>query len=225
MAADLSRRELYDLLWTERTVDVARKLALDEWILREICKRHRVPVPPPSYWRDIEAGKVPRRAVFVDTLDPAVEHVGFGLSTRPRIEEEERPAAKRPPSARVKLQKREPNPRSIEWEPVKKPHAGLAATANALRRARAEGGMVAVRGGGRRRDAVGDVFDRARDFHSRQDPWPSGGAGPGVRGRGQLLPGIRSRGQRRLPIEGKDRASPLSAAHKWCGIEQLVPTD
>ncbi|MFG1190993.1 hypothetical protein V5F73_14795, partial [Xanthobacter flavus] len=135
MAADLSRRELYDLLWTERTADVARKLGLDEWILREICRRHRVPVPPPSYWRDIEAGKVPRRAVFVDTLDPAVERIGFGISTRPRSEVEERPAAKRsPPTARVKLQKREPNPRSIEWEPVKKPHAALAATANALRR-------------------------------------------------------------------------------------------
>lgn len=149
MAAELSRRELYDLLWTEPTADVARKLSLDEWILRETCKRHRVPVPPPSYWRDIEAGKVPRRTVFVDTLDPAVEHVGFGHSAQPRIEMEKRPAARRsPPTARVKLQKREPNPRSIEWEPVKKPHAALAATANALRRTHAEGGIVSVRGEG-----------------------------------------------------------------------------
>ncbi|MFG1214952.1 hypothetical protein V5F72_20880 [Xanthobacter flavus] len=149
MAADLSRRELYDLLWAERTADVARKLGLDEWILRETCKRHRVPVPPPSYWRNIEAGKVPRRAVFVDTLDPAVECIGFGLSARPRIEVEERPAARRlPPPTRVKPRKREPNPRSIEWEPVKKPHAALAATANALRRTRADGGIVSVRGEG-----------------------------------------------------------------------------
>jgi hypothetical protein len=71
MPSHLTRREIYNLIWEEPFDGVAAKLGVNEWLLRNLCERHRVPIPTPAYWRAKLAGKKAKLAVFVDTKNPA----------------------------------------------------------------------------------------------------------------------------------------------------------
>lgn len=44
MIAHVTRREMYDFIWTEPLETVANQLGVSHWRLKDFCVQHRVPV-------------------------------------------------------------------------------------------------------------------------------------------------------------------------------------
>jgi hypothetical protein len=57
----LSRGELYDLVWSEPILSLARRFGLSDNGLRKRCRAMNIPTPPKGYWRQVELGAKPRR--------------------------------------------------------------------------------------------------------------------------------------------------------------------
>ena len=59
---ELSREELFALIWEKPTVEVAKELGVSDVAVAKLCARLQVPKPPRGYWARIESGQTPRRA-------------------------------------------------------------------------------------------------------------------------------------------------------------------
>lgn len=57
MSHTLSRRELYDLAWSEPIKDLAQRFELSDSGLAKACKRADIPRPPRGYWAKLKARK------------------------------------------------------------------------------------------------------------------------------------------------------------------------
>lgn len=75
----LTRRELYDLVWSAPMDQVAPRLGISDHLLARICGRHRVPTPPRGYWANMAAGKKVKPAFFARTDDPQLETIVFQI--------------------------------------------------------------------------------------------------------------------------------------------------
>ena len=58
---ELTREELFDLVWSEPVARVAERYGLSGAGLRKLCLRHDVPVPPRGHWARVKAGKKVKR--------------------------------------------------------------------------------------------------------------------------------------------------------------------
>jgi hypothetical protein len=57
MAKELSRQELFELVWTESLVALSKKFEISDVGLRKICKRFNIPVPKRGHWQRVRSGK------------------------------------------------------------------------------------------------------------------------------------------------------------------------
>src|SRR5665213_324973 len=71
----LSRRELYDLVWSKPMRDVAADLGISDVGLSKVCERHRVPKPEQGYWNRKNAGQKVKQTLFAETDDPHINRV------------------------------------------------------------------------------------------------------------------------------------------------------
>lgn len=56
------RPHLYDLVWSEPLLDVAKRFGVSDVAVGKACDRHNIPKPGVGYWAKVKAGKrVPRR--------------------------------------------------------------------------------------------------------------------------------------------------------------------
>ena len=53
----LTRKELYDLVWTQPLSRLAKKYKITDNGLRKICKRMNIPIPAMGHWQKIQYGK------------------------------------------------------------------------------------------------------------------------------------------------------------------------
>lgn len=63
MIKDLSRKELYDLVWQKPIIQVAKEYGLSDRGLGKLCAKYQIPVPPRGYWQKIRNGqeiKIPK---------------------------------------------------------------------------------------------------------------------------------------------------------------------
>lgn len=85
-----SRRELYDLVWSESRVALSKRLGISDVGLSKVCIRANIPIPPRGYWARRDAGKrdpqppLPPRALGQFDL---IE-IGQGQDQRPSDQEE-----------------------------------------------------------------------------------------------------------------------------------------
>lgn len=59
----ISRRELYDLVWSRPIMDIAAEFGISDRGLGKVCERYNIPKPPRGYWQRIAAGekiKIPK---------------------------------------------------------------------------------------------------------------------------------------------------------------------
>jgi hypothetical protein len=54
--ATLTRRELYDLVWSTRMTTIAKKYLISDVGLRKICISMNIPLPRAGHWEKIKAG-------------------------------------------------------------------------------------------------------------------------------------------------------------------------
>ncbi len=73
----LTRRQLYDLIWSKPMREAAAELGISDVGLRKVCLRHRVPVPPQGHWNKVHAGQRPRKILFREVNDPRLDRVEF----------------------------------------------------------------------------------------------------------------------------------------------------
>ena len=67
----LSRKELYDLVWSTPMTQIAKKYEISDNGLRKICKRHEIPIPSIGHWQRIAHGRKTSKIKFVEkTNDP-----------------------------------------------------------------------------------------------------------------------------------------------------------
>jgi len=57
----ITREELYALVWSKPTTELAKEFGISDVGLGKICKRMEVPKPPLGYWRKVEVGARPRK--------------------------------------------------------------------------------------------------------------------------------------------------------------------
>ena len=57
MSIQLTRKELYDLVWERPVTKVAAELKVSDVALHKICRKHNIAVPPRGYWAKLAAGK------------------------------------------------------------------------------------------------------------------------------------------------------------------------
>ncbi len=88
------RATLYEEVWTDPVVQVARRYLMSDVGLRKICRKLGVPLPPLGYWRKVETGRMPARA-------PLPRHTGPDFLESVRQTDDSPP----PPSA--------PTPREV----------------------------------------------------------------------------------------------------------------
>ena len=53
----LTRKQLYDLVWSQSLLSLSKKYNISDVGLRKICIRRNIPLPNKSYWRRIQGGK------------------------------------------------------------------------------------------------------------------------------------------------------------------------
>jgi hypothetical protein len=53
----LSRKELYDLVWSEPRLTITKRYYISDSELKKICERMNIPIPKAGYWEKLRAGK------------------------------------------------------------------------------------------------------------------------------------------------------------------------
>lgn len=71
---EMTREQLYEMVWAEPVIKVARHLGLSDRGLAKLCARYRVRVPPRGYWARRQAGSSDRQTPL-PALGPAAPTV------------------------------------------------------------------------------------------------------------------------------------------------------
>lgn len=145
----LTRRELYDLVWSKPMATLAGEFGLSDVGLAKICDRHRVPRPPRGYWAKLAAGKPVRKTPFREISDHALNRIAIQSGTG------QLPPAVREVVDRTRAEQkalkagREPAPpepaTALDLDQV---HKAVRPTARTLRKAKPDGGGVRAIGEG-----------------------------------------------------------------------------
>ena len=70
MSVDLTRQELYDLVWSKPMMHAAKQFGISGVMLGRICAERNVPRPPRGYWANLQATSLKKRGSFVKPLLP-----------------------------------------------------------------------------------------------------------------------------------------------------------
>ena len=145
----LTRKELYDLVWSMPVLKVAESFGLSDVGLAKICERHRVPVPPRGYWAKKESGKKVKQAVFTEADDPLLDRIQIA-SMKSALPEPVREIIERNRTQRKAAQsERSDLMKAPQVDPVDDPHPAVKATVAVLRRSKpSKSGVVQAVGSG-----------------------------------------------------------------------------
>ncbi|WP_156323418.1 hypothetical protein [Bosea sp. AAP35] len=73
MPSKLTRRQLYDLIWTHELPAAADHLGISEREIQRICVQHRVSAQKAAFWRAKAAGVPVKRTIFTTTMNSPLE--------------------------------------------------------------------------------------------------------------------------------------------------------
>lgn len=79
---ELTRTELYELIWTEPMTKVAPRFGLSDVGLAKVCKRYDIPRPPVGYWAQKQVGKEPDRTPLPSAEDEAKNSIEFSTEEK-----------------------------------------------------------------------------------------------------------------------------------------------
>ncbi len=133
---ELTRRAMYDLVWSQPVTKVAEGFGISDVALKKICDRHRVPTPARGYWAKKAAGKPARQVPFHGTVDPQHEHISI-YGSQQNLAPEVKEVLDQERQRRKALRKVTSPPVVVELTPlVEKVHPSIATTAKELRKAK-----------------------------------------------------------------------------------------
>ncbi len=65
----ISRRELYDLVWSKSISKISKETNIKESVIRGICQTYKIPLPINGYWSKIQFGKEVEVFPFVEEFE------------------------------------------------------------------------------------------------------------------------------------------------------------
>jgi hypothetical protein len=74
---ELTREELYDLIWATPMTKLAKEFGLSGNGLKKKCLKHEIPRPPMGYWEKIKHGKPVRKPPLPKINDPSLDTIEF----------------------------------------------------------------------------------------------------------------------------------------------------
>ena len=66
----LTRKELYELVWSQPMLSLANKYSISDVGLRKICVKHSIPLPKAGHWQQLKFGKKVKK-LPLPPADPA----------------------------------------------------------------------------------------------------------------------------------------------------------
>lgn len=75
MSIQLTRKELYDMVWERPVIKVAAEFDVSDVAIHKICRKHNVPVPPRGYWAKLAAGKTVHRTPLPKEVKERLDHI------------------------------------------------------------------------------------------------------------------------------------------------------
>jgi len=89
---EISRRDLYEKVWSTPLVRLARELDISDVGLKKACRRYGIPTPPRGYWAQLAAGSAPKRPALANAkietvrLDAARHRVDAPVSVAAAVD-------------------------------------------------------------------------------------------------------------------------------------------
>jgi hypothetical protein len=76
---NLSREELYDMVWTTPLTKLAPEFGLSDKGLAKKCIKHKIPTPSLGYWAKVKSGKKALKVHLpkIKERDNDLQHVSF----------------------------------------------------------------------------------------------------------------------------------------------------
>lgn len=145
----LTREQLYELVWSEPMQVIAPRLGLSDVGLKKVCNRLRVPTPGRGYWAKKAAGVAPHRAKLpkLPASVRANQRIAV-FSGRSRSAQEKKAEGTGPVADQARYEAL-PEHRIVVPELLTDPHALVAASIRFLRRAKTDQQHRLVLGSGR----------------------------------------------------------------------------
>lgn len=78
MSHTFSRQELFDLVWSEPTRTIAKRLGISDVGLAKACRRADLLLPPRGYWAKLAAGKTVRKPQLPPRGPGMSDQIGLG---------------------------------------------------------------------------------------------------------------------------------------------------
>lgn len=128
---------------------LAQDLGISDVGLKKVCNRHRVPTPGRGYWAQLEAGKNPKKVLFTEVSDAALNRIEIrpGLIDLPEPVRQVIEAQKA--ERKLAATRLQPAPKSAStYEPVTNIHPTVRPTVQALRRCKPSDASAAAFGDG-----------------------------------------------------------------------------
>ena len=101
----ISRRDLYNRVWSTPMSKLARELDISDVGLAKACRRHNIPRPPRGYWAKLAAGKAPPKPALpsskIDTVE--LDAARHRIAETPKVEIRDEPAHGRAAARRPAL--------------------------------------------------------------------------------------------------------------------------
>ena len=94
MSVDITRQELYDLVWSTPMMHAAKQFGISGVMLGRICMERNVPRPPRGYWANLQATSAKKQGRFVKPLLPNLPEPEQSFNSLIRNEYRERDAAR-----------------------------------------------------------------------------------------------------------------------------------
>jgi len=133
----LTRREMYDLVWSKPMRDLARELGFSDVALGKFCRRHDIPTPGVGYWQKVAAGKRTLKPKLRDPDRHETFQVTFTRYAPDEVREEPTPAPPRE-LPDYEIFEGQPENRIVVAETLARPHPLVARTKAAFARNRGE---------------------------------------------------------------------------------------
>jgi hypothetical protein len=76
----ISRKDLYELIWSEPTTTLAQRFGISDVGLAKVCRRSDIPAPPRGYWARIAAGDSLPRPELPERADLCSRAITFRIN-------------------------------------------------------------------------------------------------------------------------------------------------
>ncbi len=90
----VTREGLYDMVWLEPVVRVAKKFGISDVAVAKACRRHKIPLPGRGYWRRLETGQKVSRQPLPKIDNHFLDSITFTAGTSTLSKQQLRPELK-----------------------------------------------------------------------------------------------------------------------------------